>query len=179
VVIGSARRAKVSHDDRGDVMQRIVNRTIGLVIAGVVALTGTIALAAPGQSEQGSGRVCSDVTLKGTYGGNISGTRPWPPPAGPLESITGVVIRTYDGEGQFTQIDNIKGTTSGIVPDRPGYGTYHVNEDCSGVTEFVPGPGILLRERIVIVDDGNEVRTIVESPLFISVSGSAKRIHAR
>ena len=160
-------------------MQRMFNGTIGLVFAGIVALTGTIALAAPAQSEQGVGRVCSDATLKGTWGGSISGTRPWPPPSGPLESVTGVVIRTYDGEGQFTQIDNVKGTTSGIVPDRPGFGTYHVNEDCTGVTEFVPGPGILVRERTVIVDDGNEVRTMVESPLFVSVTGSSKRIHTR
>jgi hypothetical protein len=161
-------------------MQRMSNGTIGLVFAGIVALTGTIALAAPAQSEQGVGRVCSDATLKGTYGGNISGTRPWPPPSGPLESVTGVVIRTYDGEGQFTQIDNVKGTTSGIVPDRPGFGTYHVNEDCTGVTEFVPGPGILVRERIVIVDDGNEIRGMVEFPPAISITGpGAKRIHTR
>lgn len=124
--------------------------------------------------------MCSDATLKGTYGGNISGTRPWPPPAGPLESITGVVIRTYDGEGQFTQIDNVKGTTSGIVPDRPGSGTYHVNEDCTGVTGFVPGPGILVRERIVIVDDGNEIRGMVEFPPAVSITGpGARRIHTR
>ena len=86
----------------------------------------------------------------------------------------------YDLNKQFTQIDNVKGTTSGIVPDRPGSGTYHVNEDCTGVTGFVPGPGILVRERIVIVDDGNEIRGMVEFPPAVSITGpGARRIHTR
>ena len=79
-------------------------------------------------------------------------------------TVIGVVVRTYDGAGTVHQVDNIKGSVTGIVPDRPGDGTYQVNEDCSGVTLFQPGPGITLEERMVIVDHGNEIRTIVSSP---------------
>ena len=88
-----------------------------------------------------------------------------------------MVVRTYDGAGTFHQVDNIKGSVTGIVPDRPGDGTYQVNDDCSGVTLFQPGPGITLEERMVIVDHGNEIRTIVSSPQAVMISTVQKRIH--
>lgn len=90
-----------------------------------------------------------------------------------------MVVRTYDGAGTFHQVDNIKGSVTGIVPDRPGAGTYQVNDDCSGVTLFQPGPGITLEERMVIVDHGDEVRTIVSSPLTVMISTVQKRIDHR
>ncbi len=65
------------------------------------------------------------------------------------------------------------------VPDRPGSGTYQVNPDCSGVTLFQPGPGITIEERMVIVDRGSEIRSIVSSPLAVMVSTEQKRIDRR
>jgi hypothetical protein len=47
------------------------------------------------------------------------------------ERVIGVVTRTYDGEGNFKQCDNIKGTSSGIVPDRSSSGAYQVDADCT------------------------------------------------
>ncbi|MFL6575449.1 MAG: hypothetical protein ACJ8MR_02435 [Povalibacter sp.] len=120
---------------------------------------------------------CSNKTLRGTYGGQMQGARP--APGGGLEQLIGVVIRTYDGAGNFTQVDNIKGSVAGIVPDRPGSGTYSVSADCSFTTQFQPGPGVLIEETGNIVDYGNEVQSITVTPQPLMVTGSAKRIGFR
>lgn len=117
---------------------------------------------------------CSDRMLEGTYGIQMQGTRPVPGGTG-LEAVIGVVARTYDGAGNFTQFDNVKGAASGIVPDRPGSGTYQVNADCSGTTLFAPAPGVVIEERFVIVDSGHEIRSITTSPQPLMISATAKR----
>lgn len=129
---------------------------------------------AQAKSESSRRVECTDAMLRGTYGIQMHGTRPIPGGAG-IEAVIGVVTRTYDGAGNFTQVDNIKGATSGIVPDRPGSGTYQVHVDCSGTTRFVPGPGVLIEERFVIVDYGHEVRSITTSPQPAMISTVAKR----
>jgi hypothetical protein len=118
---------------------------------------------------------CSNRTLKGTYGIQMQGARPIPGGT-EMEQVIGVVTRTYDGEGSFTQIGNIKGSVSGIVFDQPGSGTYVVNADCSGRTQFQPAPGLSIEERIVIVDYGHEVRSITASPPPLMTTTVGKRI---
>jgi len=93
--------------------------------------------------------------------------------------VIGVVLRTYDGEGHFTQVDNVKGSLTGISPDRPGVGTYDVNEDCTAVAVFQPGPGISLEEHMVVVAGGDEVLSIVVSPLPVMMSGRQTRVSRR
>jgi hypothetical protein len=152
------------------------------VVGMAVLLTGGL-LASGLQTAGAQGRSfeCSERTLRGTYGAQMQGIRTLPPAAGGgTESVIGVVIRTYDGEGGFTQIDNIKGSVTGIVPDRPGEGTYAVSPDCRAIAEFIPGPGApLIQERLVIVQDGAEVRSIVSSPAGVMVTAVAKRIDRR
>jgi hypothetical protein len=121
---------------------------------------------------------CRNRTLKGAYGIQMQGTRPVPGGGG-IEPVIGVVIRTYDGAGNFTQIDNVKGATSGIVPDRPGSGTYIVSADCTVTTQFEPGPGVLIEERAVILDYGNEVRSITVTPQPLMMTTVGKRIGFR
>ena len=48
--------------------------------------------------------------------------------------------------------------------------------NCSGVAQLQPGPGILLEERLVIVDDGNEIRSMTSLPPPVMVTGVHKRI---
>ena len=46
----------------------------------------------------------------------MQGTGPVPPPlGGGIQSLIGVVTRTYDGMGNFTQIDNVHGSVTGWV----------------------------------------------------------------
>jgi hypothetical protein len=93
--------------------------------------------------------------------------------------VIGVVKVTYDGMGNFTQIDNIHGSVTGWVPDRPGSGTYQVNPDCTASTQFSPAPNVFIEQRMVIVDGGNELYTITTSPLPTMVTALAKRINPR
>jgi hypothetical protein len=132
--------------------------------------------------ENGSGKPCNDRTLRGDYGIQMQGTRPTPPPNVVTESVVGVVLRTFDGYGSFAQVDNIKGSVTGIVPDRPGEGTYEVNSDCTGRAFFQPdpnNPNLVIEETFVIVDNGNEIRSIVLSPPSLMVSSVAKRVRQR
>jgi hypothetical protein len=128
-------------------------------------------------------RVCSLATLRGDYGIQIQGTRPAPPPApaGTIETVIGVILRTYDGEGQFTQVNNEKGSVSGNGPvDREASGTYLVNEDCTGSHELhIPGVPNPVTDRFVIVDRGREVRHFVVSPAPVMVTGVSQKIDAR
>jgi hypothetical protein len=155
-----------------------MQRTARIAIAaGVLVSSGVFMSSHNGPKAQGLGNHCTDATIRGTYGIQMQGTQPVPPPqGGGTQTVMGVVVRTYHGDGTFSQVDNIKGSVTGIVPDRPGSGTYQVNPDCSGVTLFQPGPGITIEERMVIVDRGNEIRSIVSSPLAVMVSTEQKRI---
>ena len=159
-----------------------MQRAASIAIAtGILTISGGGSMG-PGHSvmAQGAGYQCTDATIRGTYGIQMQGTQPVPPPqGGGTQTVIGVVVRTYHGDGTFSQVDNIKGSVTGIVPDRPGSGTYQVNPDCSGVTLFQPGPGITIEERMVIVDRGNEIRSIVSSPLAVMVSTEQKRIDHR
>ena len=151
---------------------------IGVVTAALmVSAGGSIGTGGRAVAQGHEGFHCTEATIRGTYGIQMQGTNPVPPPlGGGIQTVIGVVVRTYDGAGTFHQVDNIKGSVTGIVPDRPGDGTYQVNDDCSGVTLFQPGPGITLEERMVIVDHGNEIRTIVSSPQAVMISTVQKRI---
>lgn len=157
----------------------------GVAIAAAAGLVGVGVQVFGSDGEdgrQGDARVkareCSEATLHGAYGILMQGTRP-SAPDGPVETLSGVVHRVYDGEGQFTQVDNVKGSITGIVPDREGLGTYEVNADCTGVTHFEPGPGISIEERVVIVDGGQKVFSMVLSPPPLMVTTVQERIATR
>lgn len=129
---------------------------------------------------------CSNATLQGLYGINISGTRPAPPPVsgipnyvpGTIENVIGVDTRTFDGAGNFTQVSNDKGSLSGLAPNRVGHGTYSVNPDCSGtITLNIPGIPFPIVLDIVVVDHGKEFRGIVASPQPVMIASNGRRVN--
>jgi len=129
-----------------------------------------------------NGMPCNNATIRGDYGIQMEGTRPTPPPTDVIETVVGVLLRSFDGDGNFEQVDNIKGSVTGIVPDRPGTGTYEVFPDCSGVTEFQPdpnNPNLVIRERFVILDNGNEIWSMAETPAPLMVTTVGKRVRKR
>ena len=83
-------------------------------------------------------RDCSNRTLKGTWANSIHGQLFLRD--GSTLLIDGIVKTTYDGEGNFTQVDAVA-DNGNITPGwRPGSGTYTVNPDCTGTsTIVVPG----------------------------------------
>jgi hypothetical protein len=151
-----------------------------LAIMGVAVLVGTQVGARSENGENRFARGCSEATLRGAYGIQIQGTRPAPPPApaGTIESVIGVIVRHYDGRGNFTQVNNEKGSVSGLGPaDREGFGTYQVNEDCSGSHELqIPGVPFPITDRFVIVDHGREVRHFVVNPAPLMVTGVSRKM---
>jgi hypothetical protein len=158
-----------------------MRRTAWVVTAAVTAAVvvgGARIMGDDGQenSDRGRGKQCSEATVRGDYGIQIQGTRPAP---GGIESVIGVGLRNYDGHGSFSQVSNVKGSLTGTVPDAQGSGTYEVNADCSGVVRFQPAPGVLIEERLVIVDDGREIRTAVMVPTAVMVTGIHQRLHTR
>lgn len=151
----------------------------GIAVVGLAVLAGTPGFGAGGP-EDDEGRRCSEATLRGRYGIQIQGTRPAAPPApaGSIESVIGVIVRHYDGQGQFTQVNNEKGSIGGLGPvDREGFGTYSVNEDCTGSHVLqIPGVPFPITDRFVIVAQGREVRSFVVSPASVMVTGVSKRM---
>lgn len=131
-------------------------------------------LAPSAHADSGQARYCSDSLVRGTYAIQLQGTRP--APDGTTESVIGVVIRLYDGKGGVTQWDNVKGAVSGYTPNRFGTGTYKVNDDCTVDVIFHPAPTITLQERMVIVDNGRELRSITVLPPGVMVTSVQQRI---
>ncbi len=122
---------------------------------------------------------CGLRTLKGDYGVLVSGTRP-SSPGGALELMVGTAIDTFNGDGTFTQIDNIHGQISGYpdsAVDRPGSGTYTLNDNCTGTMTLNNTGAPTLALSIVVVDEGREIRIAVLSPQPVMVTSNARKIH--
>lgn len=158
-------------------MRRMTWAAVAGAVMVVFVVGRNIGAAQNGRDDDGSEKECSMATIRGDYGLQIQGTSELPD--GVVESFIGVILRHYDGAGNVTQIDNVKGSVTGWVPDRPGSGTYEVNADCTGVVRFKPAPGVLIETRIIIVDDGHEIRAMTAIPQGNMVIGVEKRIHRR
>lgn len=134
-------------------------------VAGLVAACGVVALASvPGGRSGGAAQEsarCTDRTIRGDYGFSIEGTILAGTPNAFL--LRGVAMTRFDGEGNLSQVDF---TTRNGVPMsadwRPATGTYVVNPDCTGTAEIVQSDGTpTVRLRLVVVDHGREIRTVV------------------
>lgn len=128
-------------------------------------------------AQDDGGRRCSAATLKGSYGYIITGTRQIPGVPMQTEAAIGVGIRTFDGNGGFTQIDTTKGASAGAAVDVSTTGTYTVSPDCTGkyilIVPSLPNP---IEVRFVIQDNAREIRWIVLHPQGTMVQGHAVRI---
>jgi hypothetical protein len=152
----------------------ILNTSILLVLA-----------AAANAQQPDDGKTCNNETLKGAYGGTISGTRPAPSVIpgqstffqGQLEQAIGLILWVFDGKGGFTQSISAKGTISGPTLDLPVSGTYSVNANCTATAKPII-PGLPPSEiRMVIVDSGKEFRTFVVSPQPVMIMGHARKVN--
>lgn len=104
---------------------------------------------------------CSNRTLRGQYGFSVEGTILAGTPNAFL--LRGVAMTHFDGDGNMTQVDF---TTRNGVPFsadwRSGAGTYQINPDCTGSAHIVQSDGTpSVNLRLVVVDHGREVRTVV------------------
>ena len=142
---------------------RFLSRAILVAVGGGVAAIAALALPSTVTASDDGRRECGNRTLRGNYGILVSGIRGAGP--GMTESFVGTALRTYDGDGQFTQVDNSHGSVTGVRRNVPATGTYAVNPDCSGTSMiFVPGAPFPIETAFVIVDQGEEVKDIVMAP---------------
>ena len=148
---------------------------VALLTVGLAALTAsTSAQGTPVDPNGDNGQACNDAMLKGTYGSQVVGERP----AGPdtREQFVALALVTFDGQGNFTQVDNSHGL-SGTVADRPGSGTYTVNPDCTAtLTLWTQGLPFPIQTKLVVFDRGAETRGLVMSPAVIVATTTSRRI---
>jgi hypothetical protein len=118
-------------------------------------------------------RDCSNRTLKGTWANSIHGKLFLPD--GSTLLIDGIVKTTYDGEGNFTQVDAVA-DNGNITPGwRPGSGTYTVNPDCTG-TSTVVVPGMPdLHMQFIVSPSGNTSHFVIVDRGF-ATAGDSERI---
>ena len=104
----------------------------------------------------------SNATIKGTYAFTLRGQIFLPD--GSSIVLDGLAKQTFDGRGNFTQVEAVaeKGV---LTPSwRPGSGTYSVNADCTGTqTISIAGlPDVHLQ--FIISQSGNKMRQVVTDP---------------
>ena len=152
----------------------------------ILNMSVLLVLAAAANAQQPDGeKTCSNETLKGSYGGAISGTRPAPSviPAlpsylqGQLEQTVGLILWVFDGKGGFTQNLSGKGNIAGPTLDLRVSGTYNVNADCTATVTSIIGGLPVAEIRMVIVDGGKEFRTFVVSPQPVMVVSHARKVN--
>lgn len=167
-----------AHAQRPHVLRpgtRFWRRAISVAIAaGIAAMVGLTVPRTVTANNDGR-RDCSNRTLRGDYGLLVSGIRGVGP--GITESFVGTALRTYDGHGGFTQIDNTHGQVTGATRNQPATGTYDVNADCSGTSMiFFPGAPFPVETAFVIVGAGEEVKDAVMAPQPNLVTAVLRRV---
>ena len=140
-----------------------------VVATGLFMVCGAVALGplVGAQSEErfresfASWSRCSNRTLRGAYGFSIDGTILAGTPNAFL--LRGVAMTHFDGHGNLSQVDFTTRNGAPVGADwRPAVGTYDINADCTGSAQIIPGDGSpTLNLRLVVVDRGREIRTIV------------------
>jgi hypothetical protein len=118
---------------------------------------------------------CSDSTLRGSYAFTIHGSIILPD--GPTLLVDGLAKQTFDGNGNFTQVDAV--AVGGNVPPgwRLGSGTYSLNPDCTGSqTIVIPGnPDVHLQ--LIVAQSGNTIHQVVIDP-GVAATAEGERVRA-
>jgi hypothetical protein len=164
-----------------DTKTRLPRRAIPIAMAAglAVALALSVPHGVTAQDAQGKRHrpVCSNAILRGDYGRLSSGIRPAPANPALTESFVGTSLRTYDGNGGFTEISSSHGQITPAIRDTPGEGTYEVNADCTGTSIiFITGAPFPIETSFVIVDQGEEVKHAVMSPQPQVVTAVERRV---
>jgi|SRR5215831_1531742 len=125
-----------------------------LCLAITVLALALVALPMPAAASR-----CSNATIKGTYALTLRGQILLPD--GSSIVVDGLAKQTFDGGGNFTQVDAVA-ENGQIAPGwRPGSGTYSVNADCTG-SQTISVPGLPdLHLQFVISQSGNKIRQVV------------------
>jgi hypothetical protein len=128
-------------------------------------------MTSPTQAAAGN---CSNWTIKGTYAFTLRG-QVLLPDGSSIIILDGLARQTFDGRGNFTQVDAV--ASNGVMTPgwRAGSGTYSVNPDCTGIqTISVPGqPDLHLQ--IIVSEFGNKIRQVV-TDLGVTTTAEGERV---
>jgi hypothetical protein len=167
-------------------VQNKLVRRIFVIAAPMAAVCGVLALLAPAAPQSTSQSTpfhsgpqkspppprCSLKTIAGDYGYTIEGTLLSIPNAPPdlTLPIRGVSLAHYDGKGNKSQLDHVV-----VNGQEPGdewtalFGSYTVNDDCTGWQEvFIPG-GPSIRSHFIITKGGREIREVIDGNAVIAI----------
>ena len=119
---------------------------------------------------------CSNLTIKGTYASTLHGEIFPSDGSAPL-TLTGVVLTTNDGKGNFTQVDAV-GVNGNVTPGwRPGSGTYSVNPDCTGRSTIVIPDMPDVHTQFIVSQSGNTTHFVVTDP-GLATAGESERVRS-
>jgi hypothetical protein len=128
-----------------------------------------------GAEREMNGRACSNRSLSGRFGGVSTGVLLNVPGLPPEAQFRTVGATNFDGQGTFTGVEHT--IVNGMPPTAPwisNSGTYSINPDCTGTMVLnTPGSPVPLTLGLVIVRDGKEIRTVLDSN---AISGIAIKI---
>jgi hypothetical protein len=119
---------------------------------------------------------CSNSTIRGSYAFTIHGTIFVPD--GSTVLLDGLAKQTFDGNGNFTQVDAV--AANGNLPPgwRPGSGTYSVNPDCTGTqTIVIPGNPSDVHVQFIVAQSGNTIHQVVIDP-GVAATAEGERVRA-
>jgi hypothetical protein len=113
--------------------------------------------------------VCSNSTIRGTYAFTIHGQIFLP--NGSTLVVDGIDKVTFDGKGNFTQVDAVATNGNLDAPGwRPGTGTYSVNPNCTG-TQTIAVKGLPdLHLQLIVAQSGDTIRQVVIDPGFATTA---------
>ena len=119
---------------------------------------------------------CSNSTIRGTYASTIHATIFLPD--GSTLLLDGLAKQTFDGNGNFTQVDAVAANGNLTPGWRPGSGTYSVNPDCTGTQTIVIPGNPDLHTQFIVSQSGNMIRGMVIDPGFASTA-EGERVRSR
>jgi hypothetical protein len=128
------------------------------------------------QSSTAHVSACSNSTIRGSYAFTIHGTLFLPD--GSTLVIDGIDKVTFDGKGNFTQVDAVATNGKLDAPGwRPGTGTYSVDPDCTGTQTIMVAGLPDLHLQFVVAQSGNTIHQVVIDPGF-ATTAEGERVRA-
>ena len=127
-----------------------------------------LALALVAGSIPANASSCNNATIRGTYASTIRGQVFLPD--GSTLVLDGLAKQTFDGKGNFTQVDAVAANGNFVPGWRPGSGTYSVNADCTATMTISIAGQPDLHTQAIVSQSGNKIRGMVIDPGFASTA---------